>query len=1549
MSALLRLGVIGGACASFLKSSSTWLGATSVQAAAILALLLATASSQAQLPTNVYDYTRTDQFTYDPTTGFMLTHTVEPTIGALCSVETFGYDATGNRNRVQTANCTATVAVPSNALFTTRNAGASFVAPATQNITVNGATVAVTYPAGLAMTQQTNAATQSESHQIDPRFGELLALTGPNALTTSWSLDDFGRVVRETAPDGTSAVSFYCVLPINGSDTSSNSAGCITPSPDEVPGDAASFVQGEPHNSSDVKDGPFVRTYSDRLGRVIRTVTQSFDGVSQPSGLSGALVVQDTVYNAFGAVTYTTQPYFLSSLSSTTTGSGDFGMTAATYDVLGRATQVITSDPDGNAGSQSFGSYGSRTAAMVTNAYSGYTTTITNDKGQTRVEERNVAGELVRMTDATGAQLVHQTDAFGNLVATKDALQNTISIAFDIRGNRTSVNDPDGGITLDCYDALGELVAYQYANMRGGAAPGACPTTPNNGGPSATATTGWVTEAYDVLGRATQRIEPEFTSAWSYDKYADSSACAKGVGKLCQAVTSAGFNRKVVYDAMGRPLDILVTTGTGPSFASAVSYDAPTGRVASATYPTGLQVGYAYTALGYPEKLLLSTAATVTPLAPPVGGGSSGGTVGLTAGTVLWQAQSVNAWGALEKQIYSNGVATISAYEAATGRVTDLKAGASTAANVLNHHYVWDSLDNLQARNDANGDGSTGAVTESFNYADGLNRLTGYTVSGASVPGLSRTVLMQYNALGMLLYKSDVGNYAYGAQGAGAVRPHALLNVINSSTTTNGYDANGNLTSASTGKYSSLTYTSFNLPDSQTGLAGPSGTPQYTWNYDDTHTRIKEVKTATGANPGTRTTWYMHPDNAGGLGFESEINSTTNPALNDNRHFLTAAGNVVGVLVSTGAVPAPVGTAPASPPSPFPLVKVEYWHQDHLGSLAATTDHLGNVTARYAYDPFGKRRFTNGSYDANGQLVVDWSPSSNAGTARGFTGHESLDDVGLVHMNGRLFDPTLGVFLQVDPYVSHPANLQSFNRYGYCLNNPLTCTDPSGLADKNDDQQGTDSGGGVGMGNGGTAGDGSGNLPQQEVVVTANAIPAQWTGSVVTVGTTADGIQNVTICAYCNLPPGLTPITLNGTGGGGDNSQSPGHGPPAGTGLEGLSGSGGSTNGEGNGGANSGGSRNSPTGNAGSSNPGAGSPTAGSSSAGNSAPAGAARNSGASASSSLSGWVHAGLGAASLCPSVCGSVFSAADGVVSLIEGDKIGAAVSFGAAVIGVFSDAGAAKIVAEAALEIREEALASKIAAGCGCFVAGTPIETEGGEVAIEQIHVGTMVLSRNEVTGQPELKPVTRVFNYEGREIYSLVLLDEQGRISRLEVTDDHPFMVVGRGWTKSIDLRTGMRVDSMGHRVLIVAHLQAGGRVDATYNLEVADNHTFFAGDAHVLVHNASCAIAAKGLGNQNPLYKAAVSQFKNTELSNAGRALTKHPELIGETKETLRQTLRTDEALNDAAQESLRNIMRNGVTTTPTLGRYGTVTQIQISGGFGARWASDGSFIGFINP
>ncbi len=67
-------------------------------------------------------------------------------------------------------------------------------------------------------------------------------------------------------------------------------------------------------------------------------------------------------------------------------------------------------------------------------------------------------------------------------------------------------------------------------------------------------------------------------------------------------------------------------------------------------------------------------------------------------------------------------------------------------------------------------------------------------------------------------------------------------------------------------------------------------------------------------------------------------------------------------------------------------------------------------------------------------------------TNRGFTGHEHLDQVGIIHMNGRIYDPTIGRFLQADPIIQDPYDTQSLNRYSYVMNNPLSYVDPSGYS-----------------------------------------------------------------------------------------------------------------------------------------------------------------------------------------------------------------------------------------------------------------------------------------------------------------------------------------------------------------------------------------------------------------------------------------------------------------------------------------------------------------------
>ncbi|GID09108.1 hypothetical protein [Pseudomonas sp. 008] len=84
------------------------------------------------------------------------------------------------------------------------------------------------------------------------------------------------------------------------------------------------------------------------------------------------------------------------------------------------------------------------------------------------------------------------------------------------------------------------------------------------------------------------------------------------------------------------------------------------------------------------------------------------------------------------------------------------------------------------------------------------------------------------------------------------------------------------------------------------------------------------------------------------------------------------------------------------------------------------------------------------------------------------------------------------------------------------------------------------------------------------------------------------------------------------------------------------------------------------------------------------------------------------------------------------------------------------------------------------------------------------------------------------------------------------------------------------------------------------------------------------------------------------ISNAGRAVTKHPEYFGfEDTAALRKVYRSDALLNELAENSIRDVLRGGVKTTGVSGRYpaGWVTYT-LPNGRAASWGLDGEFIGF---
>ena len=114
-----------------------------------------------------------------------------------------------------------------------------------------------------------------------------------------------------------------------------------------------------------------------------------------------------------------------------------------------------------------------------------------------------------------------------------------------------------------------------------------------------------------------------------------------------------------------------------------------------------------------------------------------------------------------------------------------------------------------------------------------------------------------------------------------------------------------------------------------------------------------------------------------------------------------------------------------------------YLLRDYLGNITHQVNTSNTVVAEYSYDAWRRRRDKDTwSYTLSGEpaLFAD----------RTFTSHEYLPWFNLVNMNGRLYDPMVGRFLSTDNYIQDPLNSQNFNRYSYCLNNPLKYIDPLG-------------------------------------------------------------------------------------------------------------------------------------------------------------------------------------------------------------------------------------------------------------------------------------------------------------------------------------------------------------------------------------------------------------------------------------------------------------------------------------------------------------------------
>ena len=658
-------------------------------------------------------------------------------------------------------------------------------------------------------------------------------------------------------------------------------------------------------------------------------------------------------------------------------------------------------------------------------AYSALTTTTTDANLHTRTVLLNALGKVKKVTDNNAQAVSYAYDGFGDLLSTTDPAGNVVRMYYDVMGHKTSMNDPDLGTWSYVVDAAGHTLQQTDAKSQ-------------------------VTKyVYDALDRLTQRLEPDLDSRWAFD------SAANGVGKLAESYTwiaatsTKDYRHVYAYDTLGRPSSS--TTTLDWDYTELDTYDT-FGRLATVTHrrsavgaanvannPTGTGGGTRFVPIPIDDDLSI-----VIPVKTNVGTGQFGlpeiqytlgynsqGAVSsvMRGATTLWTLNAQDASGRMTLATFGSGLATYTHYNAYTAFLDTIQTGLSNGAGGVNatlqsDSYDYDPVGNLLHRYWLPSSGAV-AMSETFTY-DPLDRLQSSQVSGLDVKNFG------YDALGNIASKTNVGSYAYPA--ANAARPHLVSGITGTvvGLTNPGftYDANGNTQSGLNRWYA---WSAANLPLSIDQLSDgtqASATLRHEFLYGPDRQRTREiVRAMSGTTIGAMQRTIYSAES-----IEKEIDAVAG-TTKIRTYLPLGLGFTEEVFSGTAIGPTSVGT---------PVER--FYHKDNLGSPVIVTDASQAVLERMAYDAWGRRRQSNG-------LEVGWQylnaqSASNTLDHRGYTDQEQLDDLSLVHLNGRVYDPMTGRMTSPDPTIPDLYDLQSLNRASYVRNSPMDKVDPTGFSDQ---------------------------------------------------------------------------------------------------------------------------------------------------------------------------------------------------------------------------------------------------------------------------------------------------------------------------------------------------------------------------------------------------------------------------------------------------------------------------------------------------------------------
>ncbi|HEY9533558.1 MAG TPA: RHS repeat-associated core domain-containing protein [Mucilaginibacter sp.] len=649
---------------------------------------------------------------------------------------------------------------------------------------------------------------------------------------------------------------------------------------------------------------------------------------------------------------------------------------------LGETTSVVAKDVLGQMISKAsqYDVY-DRTAA-VSEPY-------TSSASQWNQTEYDEYGRVKRLTAFTGKIT---NISYNGLSTTVNDGTKSVTTTKDALGNVISTTDP-GGTINNTYFANGNLKSADFA--------GSAQTIEQDGWGRKTKLTdpsaGVYTYAYDDFGNVTTETTPKGSTSYVYD-----------VNSKLQSKHITGDNTDMSYTYTYNGTSKLLTATSlintdGNSTNYTYTYDSymrPNSTVEdnayakftkTLTYDTyGRVATEASEAKNKSNSLTVSKTILNTYQYGELKSISDNGT-----GQSIWTVSSLDARGNVTTALLGAALKETSTFDA-YGLPQEIKTDrvSGTPAQLMKLNYSFDAQrGNLTSRTTTVNTGVPYTSNESFTY-DTQDRLTGY-------PDIGGSQTQSYDNRGRIQINSHIGTYTY---------------------TGNSYQQKGLVSMTDFAKYhyqsdslQQVTYNAFKQPVEIIERGKEKISFEYNGDLNRSHMFYGDTTVDKLLRPLRR-----HYSEDGSMEITEDI-------PNGKTSFVFYLG---GDAYSAPAIWKNEQTATTT------VEGLHYLHRDYQGSILMITDASGNVEERRQFDAWGNIvKLTDGA----GTVLTAFAILD-----RGYTGHEHLLGVGLINMNGRLYDPLLHRFLSPDEYVQDPTNTQNFNRYGYVLNNPLRYTDRSG-------------------------------------------------------------------------------------------------------------------------------------------------------------------------------------------------------------------------------------------------------------------------------------------------------------------------------------------------------------------------------------------------------------------------------------------------------------------------------------------------------------------------